>query len=214
MVAGGSLNRCSRMGRDEELWDHSQDTDLRSTHRLSWQDPVHDPCGIGRQLGTLETREQLSDDAVVSYPASSRKLGHDGDNLVQLHDRLIVQDDVEPARVRLDRAVDQSDACRAAGHRCLASLGAFNSSTASRTARSANRGFPWRRCRWRSKPAIGVRFTGARASRCSAEAYRGSHADALPATSIASSRPAPAGSSTRAMPVQGPAQGPASPIRR
>ena len=45
----------------------------------------------------------------------------------------------------------------------------LRSSTASRTARRARRASPCSRCRCRSRPAIGVRFTGARASRCRAE---------------------------------------------
>ena len=45
----------------------------------------------------------------------------------------------------------------------------LRSSTASRTARRARRASPCSRCRCRSSPAIGVRFTGARASRCRAE---------------------------------------------
>ena len=55
--------------------------------------------------------------------------------------------------------------------------------------------------RW---PAIGVRFTGARASRCSADAKPGSQPAAWSAASTAASRPGPDGISRRAMPAQGP----------
>ena len=54
-------------------------------------------------------------------------------------------------------------------------------STDSRTARSASRASPCRWCRRRSSPAIGVRFTGARASRWSAEANAGSQVADAPA---------------------------------
>ena len=50
----------------------------------------------------------------------------------------------------------------------------LRSSTASRSARRARRASPCSRWRCRSRPAIGVRFTGARASRCRAEAKPGS----------------------------------------
>ena len=67
----------------------------------------------------------------------------------------------------------------------------LSSSTASRTARNARRASPWRRCRCRSRPAIGVRFTGARATRCSADAKPGSQPAAWSAASTAASRPRP-----------------------
>ena len=73
---------------------------------------------------------------------------------------------------------------------------------------------PCSRCRCRSRPAIGVRFTGARASRCSADAKSGSQPAARSAASTAASRPMPDGMSRRAMPAQGPAHGPGSPTRR
>ena len=75
----------------------------------------------------------------------------------------------------------------------------LRSSTASRTARTARRASPWRRCRCRSRPAIGVRFTGARASRCSADAKPGSEPVAWSAASTAAARPTPDGISRRAM---------------
>ena len=46
-------------------------------------------------------------------------------------------------------------------------------------ARNARCASPWRRCRCRSRPAIGVRFSGARASRCSADAKPGQPARGL-----------------------------------
>ncbi len=55
----------------------------------------------------------------------------------------------------------------------------LRSSTAWRTARRARRAFPCSRCRCRSRPAIGVRFTGARASRCRADAKTGSQPTAF-----------------------------------
>ena len=73
----------------------------------------------------------------------------------------------------------------------------LRSSTASRTARRARRASPRSRCRCRSRPAIGVRFTGARASRCRADAKPGSQPGSQPAArsaaSTAASRPMPDG---------------------
>ena len=57
-------------------------------------------------------------------------------------------------------------------------------------------------------------FTGARASRCRADAKTGSQPAARSAASTAASRPIPDGISRRAMPAQGPAHGPGSPTRR
>ena len=73
---------------------------------------------------------------------------------------------------------------------------------------------PCSRCRCRSRPAIGVRFTEARASRCRADAKTGSQPAARSAASTAASRPIPDGISRRAMPALGPAHGPGSPTRR
>ena len=73
-------------------------------------------------------------------------------------------------------------------------------STDSRTARSACRASPCRWCRRRSSPAIGVRFTGARASRWSAEANAGSQVADAPAPTRRGQGPGPDGRRVRRHP--------------
>ena len=79
----------------------------------------------------------------------------------------------------------------------------LRSSTASRTARRARRVSPCSRCRCRSRPAVGVRLTGARASRYRADAKPGSHPAAWSAASTAASRSTPDGISRWALPARG-----------
>ena len=200
------------MGGDEELGHDAQDADLGPPHVLRGQGPVDHPAGVRGQVGSLEPGTQLGHDAVVRHLPSARQVGGDGDQLVELDQHLRIENDLEGARVALDRAVDESDASAVVVHAVRPSR--LRCSTASRTARSAKRGSPCRWCRCRSRPAIGVRLTGARASRWSADAKAGSQPAARSAASTAATRPIPAGISMRAIPAQGPAYGPGSPTRR
>ena len=185
-AGGHAANDGAGQGREPELGGGAEDLDFHSPHR----DPGHgalrgDPLRVCRELGALDLACSLDDDPVVGHRASVGEGLRAGHEIVELHEGLVVEDDVEPARRRRHRAVHEAD-LRLSGALCLSGIhqnvtsrcalsaaGPLLWATASRTARWASRESPRRWRRWFSSAPIGWRFCGARGSLWAIPAKRG-----------------------------------------
>ena len=114
--AGGAGHRRPGVRGQEQLRHHAQHAHLGTPHQLGRQGPVDHAAGVGGQFRPLEAGQQLGDDSVVGHLALVGQLGRHGDQLVELDDRIGVQDHVEGSGVAVYRSVDQPDARQVVAH--------------------------------------------------------------------------------------------------